>query len=82
MDGLCLSSTSESFPNVVGEAMACEVPCVSTEVGDAADIIDKTGFVVPVSDSPKLANAMKQLISMPPKDRKRMKPYFCSNPFK
>ncbi len=72
MDSLCLSSTSESFPNVLGEAMACEVPCISTEVGDAAIIIEDTGFVVPIADFEKLAKALEKLISMPPIERRNM----------
>src|SRR5579884_394563 len=36
LDVACLSSWTESSPNVVIEAMASAVPCVVTDVGDAA----------------------------------------------
>ncbi len=57
-DMLCLSSKLEGFPNVIGEAMACGIPCLTTDVGDAAEIVGSTGWVVPPQNSEALARAM------------------------
>ncbi len=65
LDLLCLPSSSEGFPNVVGEAMACGVPCVVTDVGDAAWLVGETGIVVPPRDPAALAEGMRQLLRAP-----------------
>lgn len=65
-DVACLTSRAESFPNAIGEAMCAGIPCVSTAVGDAADLIADTGRVVPVGDAHLLATALLDLISLEP----------------
>ncbi len=56
------SSCGEAFGNVIGEAMACAVPCVVTDVGDSAIIVDDTGTVVPPRDPVRLAEAADNLL--------------------
>lgn len=53
-----LASLSEAFPNVVAEAMACETPCIVTDVGDASIITGGLGWVVPPSNPIALKDAM------------------------
>jgi glycosyltransferase involved in cell wall biosynthesis len=62
LDVLVSSSSSEGFPNVIGEAMCCGVPCVVTDVGDSARLVGDCGIVVPPRDPWAIAGALEELL--------------------
>ncbi len=66
------SAFGEGFPNVVGEAMACGVPVVATDIGDTAWVMGDTGTLVPAKDPAKLAEACLHLLNLPEADRRAL----------
>jgi teichuronic acid biosynthesis glycosyltransferase TuaC len=62
-NALILSSIAEGSPNIVKETMACNVPVVSTDVGDVSEVIGRTkGCSVCPHDPVALATALEQAL--------------------
>jgi glycosyltransferase involved in cell wall biosynthesis len=64
LDIATCSSLAEGFPNVIGEAMSCGVPCVVTDVGDSAWLVGDSGIVVPPRNHEALCEAWLKLIKL------------------
>lgn len=69
MDAYCLSSWSESFPNVLVEAMASGLPCVATDVGDVATVLGASGSVIPVKDVEALKSSLCEIVEKSHRER-------------
>jgi glycosyltransferase involved in cell wall biosynthesis len=69
---VCSSAYSEAWPLILGEAMACGVPCVVTDVGDCALIVGDTGRIVRPRDPEALADAWHELLTLSPNERARL----------
>jgi glycosyltransferase involved in cell wall biosynthesis len=73
LDILCMSSShGEAFPLVLGEAMAAGVPCVATDLGDAARLVGDAGRIVPPREPEALATALGELIDLGVDERRTM----------
>lgn len=69
MDIFCLHSRTEGFPNALAEAMSVARPCIATDVGDCAVMLDGIGAVVKPSDPVALARAILEVASFPVDER-------------
>ncbi len=71
LDIMVLSSAfGEGFPNVVGEAMSCEIPTIVTDVGDTAVLVQTPEQIVPPRDVDGLILALKRLLALSGPERK------------
>ena len=65
----CCSSYGESFALVLGEAMACGVPVVSTNLPGPASVIGEEGWIVPTGNAEAIASAWRDMLSLTPPER-------------
>ena len=67
IDVFTLSSTKETFPIAVLEAMACARPVVCTDVGGTSEAVEDgvSGYLVPPKDPTQLAARLTELLSNP-----------------
>lgn len=64
IDLLVLTSHSESFPNVIAEAMLCSTPVLASNAGCSKKIIDKYGFVLNKNDYLSITKGLKRSINI------------------
>lgn len=66
LDVYVSSSFSESFPLVLGEALAAGVPVVATDVGESRQIVADSGRLVPPRNAEALAAGVNELLALEP----------------
>lgn len=65
-DVLTLASFKEGSPNVIKEAMACNLPIISTDVGDVSDVVaGVSGCVIVERRAEAFADALVELLAEP-----------------
>lgn len=64
------SAFGEGFSNALAEGMACALPAVSTDVGDARVVLGDTGTIIPPGQPAALAAAINTALSGTPEERR------------
>ena len=73
IDVFLMTSITEGFPNVLVEAMASGLPCISTDVGDAKYIVQDLGNIVPPRNAQALAQAILKYVQQSNDEKLQLK---------
>ena len=73
-DVFCLPSLYEGYPNVVAEAMACELPIICSNVYENPYIVEEgvNGFLFDPESIDDMVNAIQKIVSLTNEERRRM----------
>lgn len=73
-DIFCLPSLFEGYPNVVAEAMSCELPILCSNVYENPYIVEEgvNGFLFDPKNPVEMADAIKKMVSLSYENRKEM----------
>lgn len=69
LDIATCSSYCESFSLTLGEAIACCIPCVTTNIPGPVSLLGNVGWIVPVDDYRALASAWIEILNLSPAER-------------
>ncbi len=72
LDVVASASWAEAFPNVLGEAMACGVPCVATDAGDSAYVVGDSGTVMRQGDMAGIADGIYRVLTLAATERRTL----------
>lgn len=74
-DVLLMTSNNEGSPNVIKEAMACNCPIVSTDVGDVKWVTDgvEGTYVAATYEPTEIAQLLRKAVSLPTRTKGREK---------
>lgn len=80
-DALVFPSFQEGSPNIVKQAMACNLPIVATDVGDVREVIDGTPRCYICSPSKEgFADALSRILQSPARTEGRQRVQHFSGP--
>lgn len=80
VDVLLMTSYEEGSPQIIKEAMACNCPIVSTDVGDVRNIVGGTdGCYIASCDPKDIAEKLKKAIAIPGRTRGRERITYLDN---